>query len=205
MISLSDIFNTKKGKSLFIAFILIQCLGWACFFILGKKDSFLFFHHLLAPNADHVMPYITLLGDGYWACMVCLMIWILKGWKYGLPAGLSFLLSGLLVQGAKHSLQFLRPAAVIKPEQMHPIPGHTFLQQLSFPSGHSTTAWAVFVFLGLMIHSSRFQSVWVVLACLVSWSRMYLGQHFLDDVLAGGAIGFAFSWVAFRFSEKINN
>jgi len=67
----------------------------------------------------------------------------------------------------------------------------------SFPSGHAATAA---VFFGLMIYlfKDEFKSVigkrifivvCAIIALLVSYSRIYLGVHWLSDVLAGIALG----------------
>ncbi len=76
----------------------------------------------------------------------------------------------------------------------------------SFPSGHSMVAVALYGF--LMYVSSRFiQRVWVrrlviltlgLLIALIGLSRLYLGVHYLSDVLAGYLIGGAALLVCIR-------
>lgn len=62
------------------------------------------------------------------------------------------------------------------------VDGHT---SLSFPSGHVTFVCAIVLALLLTVRDWRF--AWVVVALgsvlvvLVTWSRMYLGVHFLTD------------------------
>jgi undecaprenyl-diphosphatase len=59
--------------------------------------------------------------------------------------------------------------------------------QFSFPSGHSITAFAVAVSLGLF-----FPAAWpplLFIATSVAASRVLLGMHFLSDVLAGALLG----------------
>ncbi len=57
----------------------------------------------------------------------------------------------------------------------------------SFPSGHSITAFAVAVPLGLFY--PYLQTTLLAVACLIAISRIVLGMHFLSDVIAGSAIG----------------
>ena len=70
----------------------------------------------------------------------------------------------------------------------------------SMPSGHVACATMIAIFLGAFlfsIYKKRGQRVWVVLALtlyvgLVMLSRMYLGKHFLTDVLAGAGLSIVF-------------
>jgi len=57
----------------------------------------------------------------------------------------------------------------------------------SFPSGHTTTAFAAAVLLALWY--PRWAGAWLTLALLVGLSRIMLGSHFPSDVLAGALLG----------------
>lgn len=67
----------------------------------------------------------------------------------------------------------------------------------SFPSGHSTAAMAVYGFLAYVVvrrvpsRRVRFEMIyWTsVLIALIGFSRIYLGVHFLTDVLSGFLVG----------------
>jgi undecaprenyl-diphosphatase len=68
--------------------------------------------------------------------------------------------------------------------------------QFSFPSGHSITAFAVAVCIGLFY--PQLQDALLFIAVCVAASRIILGMHFLSDVIAGSAIGAALGYSAFR-------
>lgn len=57
----------------------------------------------------------------------------------------------------------------------------------SFPSGHTTHCFGVAV--AVLVLAPRWGFGFVAGAALVAWSRMYLGSHYLSDVVAGAALG----------------
>lgn len=73
--------------------------------------------------------------------------------------------------------------------------------QTSFPSGHSMAAFALYSLLTLMAGRkyARWGLVFALMAISVGLSRIFLVQHFLIDVLAGGFCGLLLgnaSWLA---------
>lgn len=58
----------------------------------------------------------------------------------------------------------------------------------SFPSGHTQTAVGTFGSIAAFTEKKWLRYGSVLLAVLVGFSRMYIGVHFLSDVLAGAAI-----------------
>jgi undecaprenyl-diphosphatase len=66
--------------------------------------------------------------------------------------------------------------------------------QFSFPSGHTITAFAVAVSLGVFYPGVLAGLLFC--AASVALSRILLGMHFLSDVVAGAALGTALGYTA---------
>ncbi len=64
----------------------------------------------------------------------------------------------------------------------------------SFPSGHSITAFAVAISLGLFY--PYLLTCLLAVALLVAASRIILGMHFLSDVLAGALLGVGLAYAS---------
>lgn len=82
----------------------------------------------------------------------------------------------------------------------------------AFPSGHTTKATAVYGMLAALLAATtprwgRKVAVWtaaVVLAGLVGLSRLYLGAHWLTDVLGGLALGGAWLLVVLAATRTVD-
>lgn len=65
----------------------------------------------------------------------------------------------------------------------------------SFPSGHSTSAVGTFGCLAVIAENRGLRRLWIAIAVLVPISRMYLGVHTPEDVIAGAAIALLFVYM----------
>jgi PAP2 superfamily len=71
------------------------------------------------------------------------------------------------------------------------------------PSGHAQNSATTWGFLALKLRRTWFTVLAVVVVLLISFSRMSLGVHFLEDVLAGLAIGGVIAFVASRITVPV--
>lgn len=67
--------------------------------------------------------------------------------------------------------------------------------QFSFPSGHTITAFAITVPLGIFYPA--LMPILMFVAVSIAVSRIVLGMHFLSDVIAGGLIGAALGYFSY--------
>ncbi len=128
-----------------------------------------------------------------------------KAWIWAL----AFAIEGVLIQLAKIWINWPRPAIKF-PEQVREISGITLSQWKAFPSGHTAAA-----FFGTALFVSLLKPQWpraikyssIFLAFAVGYSRIYLGQHSFEDVLAGALIGlwlYTGFYQYFRYKKWIN-
>ncbi|MDX1909544.1 MAG: phosphatase PAP2 family protein [Bacteroidia bacterium] len=159
----------------------------------GYQTSFLLLHSLRASWLDMLMPHFTHLGDGV-ILTVCISLMLLRQDKALIVTTiLGMLLIGLLIGQLKHQLfdDWLRPAAVFTGEgKVHLISlGRELFH--AFPSGHAAAA-AGMMFFAAFAWSERYP--WVgagaaLMVGLIGYSRIYIGVHFVGDILAGIVTG----------------
>jgi len=70
----------------------------------------------------------------------------------------------------------------------------------SFPSFKTMLVFSVLPLLNKEFR--KFRYIWVVFACLVGFSRAYLGVHYLSDVLSGAIIGYLIGYLIVLIEEK---
>ncbi|MBI9009531.1 MAG: phosphatase PAP2 family protein [Tenericutes bacterium] len=72
----------------------------------------------------------------------------------------------------------------------------------SFPSGHTQTASTLFFSIYCFLKKKWLLTVAIIITVLVAISRMYIGVHYLTDVLAGAALGILLSFVLSKYLDK---
>ena len=178
----------------FFAGLLVCWLTGICLLIWqGSAQAFLLIRVRGGAAADMLFRYITHLGDGFFAILLVLILVLLKRYAFAFVLAFGYAVSGLLAQLLKHLFSEWRPAPHFRNMgiEIHAVDGVDLLQSAtSFPSGHTTSAFALATALVLM--NRWWQHWWLLglaLASLAGYSRIYLGQHFLQDVLAGSLLG----------------
>lgn len=70
----------------------------------------------------------------------------------------------------------------------------------SFPSFQAMLAFSALPILDKEF--PKFKYVWIAIASLIAFSRVYLGVHFLSDVIAGAIIGYFIGLIFLRLEQK---
>ena len=179
------------GYLLFSIVLSVYCLS------LNKSDGFLLINRFHFKLLDYFFVLFTNLGNGIF--VIGLMVFMLVRKKVGWTAqiGISFLISGLLVQVIKHLIHSPRPKLFFGPGTIHCIQGITGTGTASFPSGHTATIFALTTLLSIYFPDRRSGIFFILIAILTGFSRIYLSQHFPIDVLAGSFAGVLTSMVSY--------
>ncbi|HVS95473.1 MAG TPA: phosphatase PAP2 family protein [Puia sp.] len=204
MKSLQTIFN--ENRLFFGIYLFFFATGAVILLMLGKATAFVDLNPYHRTTLDSVFAWITFLGDGTFSVIVIAVLLLRRRWSPAVQVTAAFLLSALLAQVLKRLFSMPRPMQFF-PAGQYPyfIKGVTHLGFASFPSGHSTTIFALATMLAILTGDRRWKVVYLLAAVLVGYSRIYLGQHFLGDVLMGSCIGIWTSvlvhWVVVRKAQ----
>ena len=167
-------------------------------------------------SADLFFKYITELGDGLFAIFLVIIL-LFNNVKKAIYVLLAYSFASLLTTVLKNVvfIDSWRPGFVFQYFVHQPLKlvQDVFLNtgNNSLPSGHATSAFAVFFSLIFISKNHVLKCLFFALAILAAYSRTYLSQHWLIDIYIGSIIGFSFSlffYIVFyqkHFSEKFNS
>ncbi|MFT3824815.1 MAG: phosphatase PAP2 family protein [Chitinophagaceae bacterium] len=182
---------------LVIALILLQC-----FF--SKAELFILANGFHTTALDNFFTGFTYLGDGLFCISICIILFFTNR-KISYRLGISFLLSGLVAQLLKSLFQAPRPKTYFaEGVYSYFIEGVTHTGNSSFPSGHTTTAFVTMAVLSSCTKNNYCILLLLLIAFGVGYSRVYLGQHFVQDVAAGAVIGLLTAIIVENLQRVIN-
>jgi undecaprenyl-diphosphatase len=164
--------------------------------LLGNLDLYLFglLQELRTPLGDQLMIGVTSIGDGWvlYSFTALLGGWLVWRGRWRLSAHWLITVAsvGLLTSLLKHGTRVPRPPLV-----------DAAAMNYAYPSAHASLSVAVFGFLAVAV-ARELRDSWhwvpysiaVFLIVGISFSRLYLGVHWLSDVLGGWSLGLM--WVA---------
>lgn len=197
------IFRISRFYFLLLFFFLL--IAGLLLLLKGHAGSFIFLNHFHHKALDNFFAYYTYAGDGLFAVLICFLLFLfIKTQRLAMVLLSSYIVSGLLAQLFKRIIDTPRPIGYFTIEQYNKyVDGVHNAALHSFPSGHTTTAFAMATVLACYTTHRGIQFLYFILAILVGYSRIYLGQHFLTDVLGGAILGWLIAVVAIKVSEKI--
>jgi len=152
--------------------------------------------------------YVLTHSVEFWGCLVIyILVGIFKNFKFAIIGLLTYASSGLVTQLLKRNVfsEFKRPTVNIDNLRLiSDFFDYDQVSNFSFPSGHTTVAFSLFLFLTLIMKNKKWGILFGILACLVAYSRVYLSQHYFIDIFVGSIIGTVITFFSFYGFNKIN-
>ena len=157
----------------------------------GRTNSFLIINGAYSAAGDLFFKYCTYLGDGL--IYIPLLIYcIFFNRTFLIPTIASILICVLLTHVLKRIVfpDVLRPLSLEAQHfLLHKVKGVHINRANSFPSGHTATAFSTALLLVTVFKKKAWAFLLPLVPFLVGYSRVYLAQHFVSDVLGGMLIG----------------
>ena len=118
-----------------------------------------------------------------------------NAYKSAVSIGFALLTSTTIKMVVKRKRPFVDHPEIIQRDKVGP---------LSFPSGHTTSAFATATALSLSTKSWKVALPAYLYASAVGYSRMRLGVHYPSDVLGGMVIGIGAGLLTWKLDQVIN-
>jgi membrane-associated phospholipid phosphatase len=199
----------KDNFGFITAFLILW--SWAAFllfFVVEKGDVILYFAEDRTEIKNSFFIFCTYLGEGFiyvFSIIAFLFIAYSKSFAICVNALMVLVVSGLFKRFFEHERPERFFNDLLKDSELPNYLPDVVLHSgwtTSFPSGHTTSAFALFSLLAFFITSKSLKYLCLLCAVLVGVSRMYLVQHFLKDVTSGMLTGFLIALFVYWLHQK---
>jgi membrane-associated phospholipid phosphatase len=205
-IGIKDVLQRIRLFFIVYLILLITCL--VIKLIYSREEIYFAVNSIHSQWADWFAPYLTDLGEG-WTIIILSAIWALFNYRQAFLMATSYGVTAILAQILKPLFHAPRPELYFKNQlsRIHFVNGVEMFSHNSFPSGHTVTAFSAAVVATYLCKNKNWGLLFLLIAILIGYSRMYLSEHFFEDVTAGSVIGVIVTvfWVAWLDSRKFLN
>ena len=209
---MNDTRNMLRRNALFLSLSALWIVGIGiALLVFPKAETHLWLNSAHTAWQDVLFRSFTAVGEWVPYVIVFLLLFYKAGWAAYLLGSVA--VSGLVSQGLKHLLHTDRPVTWFAKHcpdvQLPLVDGVEVHRYLSCPSGHTTTFFAMFLVLSVIAtdyislraaangrkqrtektQNCLVQAVCFMLAATGAYSRIYLNQHFLEDIFGGTILG----------------
>lgn len=198
----------KERKYFFGGIVLFLVVLITLLILYPQGRSFFIINGLHTDFLDLTFKYLTHLGDGITAVIVfCLLLLF-----YRLGAGLFGLLGLGFVGLSSYLMKYYIFTGHPRPHLffwrnpvIHYVEGLDVNIENSFPSGHTFTAFYVCTFICLLSigRKTAIQLILLSVALISGYSRVYLAQHFIGDVVAGAFLGISVAIIFYTLYHNV--
>jgi membrane-associated phospholipid phosphatase len=191
-----------KGKAVFywlVGVMIVAAIIAAAFYFDASVANFMVTHQ--SPGVRAFMEKVSRFGDWPEHMLVGLLLMAIAQWRGGkkltriiLAALIALSISGLTGRVIKISTGRARPS--VKSEHMWNGPRVSGSKYHSFPSGHVDASVGFFAV--LLFARRRIGIACLPIPILIGFSRLYLGAHYLSDVVCAAVLGFLVALLVWR-------
>lgn len=157
--------------------------------------AFQFINGIASPLLDTIM---QMLASSYFIVLPLIGIYLIIKKDTGVYAfAISVILLFAIGYGLKAAFMEARPCAV---------PSLSWINAPSCESGYSFPSDHAMVLTGLALFLLRYRKafgIYVIWLLIILFGRVYLGQHYLTDVVAGVAISLIIAYVIYSYRNSI--
>jgi len=180
----------RQIRLFFICYLILLCLCLIIKLTFSREEIYFAVNSCNYAWADSIAPYITNMGNG-WTIVILSAIMALFNYRAAFLMATSWGLTSILAQVLKHFFDAPRPKLYFKDQlsRIHFVKGVDVLSFHSFPSGHTVTAFSAAVVVTYLSKNKNWGVPLLLLAMLIGYSRMYLSEHFFEDVTTGSVLG----------------
>lgn len=181
---------------------------------LTEINNMLFYfinHNLQNSFFDFLMPEITDIGSVVGVSAICLILLIYsiarnnkKLKNLAIMGFIAILIAGVTIFILKVLVAEPRPFMTLEFARLLIYENDPF----SFPSGHTGNIFAIATVFGLNwkihIKGKAYRLIWILIpiACLIGFSRIYIGVHYPWDVFIGAIIGIISGLIAIKIGKS---
>lgn len=188
----------KKKEVLFISIIIIFAVLSFFYFDITISQSFENIRNYFLTDLFMGITYVSS-GVIIFFILTSLFLWKEHKRKWILPLWFTLALSAIVSFLLKIAIQRPRPYQIGVVSSLLEGAGHN-IWNFSFPSFQ-----AMLAFCAIPILSKEFpklKNIWIIFAVLIAISRVYLGVHFMSDILVGGLIGYFLGVFVIKYEDK---
>jgi membrane-associated phospholipid phosphatase len=192
-----------RARFFFIPYLILLCGCLIVKLTYSRDEIYYAVNSHYSTWADMLAPYVTNIGDGITVILASALL-LFFSYRKAFLMLTTYLVTAVVAQAIKHIFDAPRPRLYFKDQlpRIHFIKGVDQLSLHSFPSGHTVTIFAATLLLTYWCKNKLLGLPLLLLAILVGYSRMYLSQHFFEDVIAGSVIAVIVTVFWIRWCER---
>jgi len=200
-----DIF--KDNKLYFIGLFLFVFISLGCIQYFGRDELHVLLNGYNTPFLDVFFKYFSKYGPVIFILSILYYVVKQKNYKVLFILLSSYVLNFIVATFVKKVffIHVHRPTYYFSQKgiDLHLIDGVSSQIPFTFPSGHTSEAFLLLLFVCILSTSKWIHFISICIAVIMAYSRVYLSKHFLIDTVGGALLGvFIVTLLFYVFQHK---